>query len=135
MRWIVVLILLTTQVWAQHLSWSQIETDMPLILKQEINFQKSPEVIYKVPKNLNYSLKESYSLPGLSVVFFEFITDKCPTEIANQYAEMTILEPEGSGQDRNHSVGVALDFNCTLEIFVETLDLNSISLFHGDEHN
>jgi len=98
-----------------------------VVLGQSIQFEN------KLVLNQNTEMIiNDYELLPINVAYLNFSILDCN---ANQASKMILVLPKNSDQSRNREVGVQLQENCLLEIYVETRDLYSVSFFHLQENN
>jgi hypothetical protein len=100
--------------------WQEIEVDTDVILKQEIFFEKEG---FKIPKNTKFIVEDFMGLPQINVSLIKLILPKC--KFSNLSTEMILATDEGG----EAVVGLQLQKDCLLEVFVENQDLNKSSLF------
>lgn len=116
---VLIFILLSNSLFS--LEWYDLELNQSLVLDKEIYFE--PENITLSKGNI-FVLNNILELP-INVTIFSFDVLNCPGQ--NFSTEMIIVDPSSSLL--NSSVGVQLQKNCQLEVFVEFKDYFSKSLF------
>jgi hypothetical protein len=138
MNYLLSIFILTFPLWASpqnnsRVNWQDLEKDQALVLEMDLEFFKNNQDSLKLDKGMKYFLKDLYPLDGISVIFIELETPDCRPEVAGQIAEMIIVNPTEDSTPRDRSVGVALDLNCRIEIFVETVDFSTNSFFSNPQ--
>lgn len=107
---------------AEVLTWNDLDFDQHLQLLQKITFENAVEL----PRGANFALinREPLSAPGVSLVLFTFKASVC--NMPAQEAELTIVE---IATRPDYSVGVELQRDCALIVYVEAKDYYSSSFF------
>ncbi|MFZ4712781.1 MAG: hypothetical protein ACOYL6_03660 [Bacteriovoracaceae bacterium] len=103
------------------LDWYDIDLDDKVTLDQNINFTKEGITL---KKGDSFKVYDRISLP-IKVDVFLLEVENCPG--ADLSTDMIIIDP--SGRRNDPSVGVQLSQSCSLEVYVETKDLFTKSLF------
>ena len=112
-------LLFSFQVFA--LDWYDLELDDQFSLDKDIHFEKE-NVVFK--KGDGFKLYDVVSLP-INVQIYQFEVLNCPGPDIT--TEMILIDPTTKASDP--SVGVQLAESCSLEVYVETKDLFTKSLF------
>ena len=112
-------LLFSAQVFA--LDWYDLELEDKLSLDKEIRFEKE-NVIFK--KGDGFKLYDVVTLP-MNVQIYLFEVLNCPGPDIT--TDMILIDPTSKAGDP--SVGVQLAESCSMEVYVETKDLFTKSLF------
>ena len=103
------------------LDWYDLDLDQSYKLDKTLVFEKEG---IKLEKGESFKFYESIALPA-NVVLYQFEVENCPGP--DLTTDMIIVDP--SRETNDPSVGVQLAESCSLEIYVETKDIMSKSLF------
>lgn len=103
--------------------WIDLNFEDNYKLTKNIKLTISDEASIVISKDDKWQLLEVVPLPMINVELYKFDWLECRTDVTTQ---MEIIDPRDLKNDP--SVGVQLD-NCYLEVFVETKDLGTLSLF------
>jgi hypothetical protein len=112
-------LLFSFQVFA--LDWYDLELEDKVTLEKEINFSKE-DITLKAGDG--FKLYDIITLP-INVQIYQFEVLNCPGPDIT--TDMIIIDPSKAAGDP--SVGVQLSESCSLDVFVETKDLFTKSLF------
>lgn len=109
---------------AYCLDWYDFDLDQTFILKKDLVFDQTELTLNKGNR---FKLYDIISLL-INVSLYQFEVEQCPDPNAN--TEMIIVDPSAPNNELlDASVGVQLQKSCLLEVYVETKDLFSPSLF------
>lgn len=75
---------------------------------------------FTVDQGTKFTVIESYPLDGIGVTFMQLQAETCSDLL--HIEEMMIIEPQVA-------VGVTWDPGCRMEVFIETFELDSKSIF------
>ena len=106
---------------ASPLEWNDLGMAKTYSLRQEINFQG--KII--IPAGEKFEMQDYISQDFFS--YFEMHALECDDPTLT--SEMILVTPEASDQSSDQSVGVKIQEDCNIGVWVETKDLNSPSLF------
>jgi hypothetical protein len=125
MRLFVGLLLISTQLFAG--SWHELEINKTYELNQGFQLpqkERSGALLDFLPGD-QFTLKEITGLDMINVVLFHFDYHNCPGP--QMSAEMEIIPVQGTGPVVE--IGAQLEPKCELQIFIESKDLMTKSMF------
>lgn len=120
------LVLISTSAFAKTISWSDLTPNKTYTLTQEINLEKATDKV-SLPENADLKLQEKMSLPMIKVELYKFDISKycADSEFTTDISLIDIKQAGG----KVVTVGADVAEECLLEVYVETTDLYSTSIF------
>jgi hypothetical protein len=97
--------------------WSDLEIDKEYLVLSDIQLPA-----LSIPKDSVFKLNDMYGLSGVSVVYYDFTWRNCPDPSAD--SDLEIFE----------EVGIDIDPECKVNLFLETKDL-MINSFLANKEN
>ena len=110
-------------------AWQSLELDEVTGLSQPLEFPRTNHETVVIDSGSPYRLFDVRGIDGLSVLLLTFQTEKCPDKWTAAYAEMILVDPSKGEDGRDRSVGIELNGNCELKVYVETKDYGTCGLF------
>lgn len=120
MKYLIILLISITA-YAKEIKWSNLYKGSSYTLIQQIDVIARKED-FSIPKGSKLKLVDSTPLPMINVQLFKFALPTCPS--SSMETELELLEV-GSVV-----IGYDIAENCVLEIFIESKDLYSKSIFN-----
>jgi hypothetical protein len=114
--------ILSSMAFAQSADWADIEIGKNYVLNQSISF---PGVIDFHPGE-NAEVTD-LTVGGVPIIYFEVHFSDCKNPEFESEMILMNPNPEDAGNDR--SIGLALEKNCTMGIWVEPKDIYTKSIF------
>jgi hypothetical protein len=123
----IVLVLLSSNVYAAAKSWDELKLDSKALLLEEIVLTKNTFTV-NLPKNSLIKLQERISMPMIKVDLFKFdISKYCSDdELTTDIQLIDIKQNDGS----IIIVGADIAEDCLMEVFIESKDIYSTSIFN-----
>lgn len=121
---LILLVILSSANVLANYKWSDLVEGKEYIIDRSIELEKNKEM-FKINKGDSFKLVEMKPLPMINVMLGEFKVENCKDN--EQTSEMILVDIK----DKNKvvSVGLTLSEECTLEVYLESKDLYSKSLF------
>lgn len=107
-------------------NWSDLQSSDAYIINQKLEFSDRQRS-FSINPNTRLVLKERTSLSMIKVELFKFdISAQCPSsDMTTEIQLVEVVQPNG----KVITVGFDIAEDCTMEAFVEFVDLNTKSLF------
>lgn len=127
MKFLIFVLTLTLTVFATDTyRWIDLVEGEEYIISQKVDFEQQDESVTIFPRD-KFKLKSIEMLPMIKVIMFKFDIHNCKN--TSIQSDMELVSIEQSDLDPV-DIGLIYAKNCTLEIFLESRDFNSKSLFY-----
>lgn len=120
---ILLAVVVSSNVFANY-KWSDLVEGKEFTIDRDIELEKNKN-LFKISKGDIFKLIELKALPMINVHLGEFKVENCKDN--EQTSEMLLVDIKRN--NKIVSVGVTLAEECTLEIYLESKDIYSQSLF------
>ena len=110
---------------ALALNWAELEIGEQLSFDQNISLPIKVQNTLNIQKGFHYTVDDFMGLDGINVVLIKGTLKECPSESVT--SDMEIIKVETT--EEASEVGLLLEKNCSLSIFIENIDLNKPSFF------
>lgn len=120
-------LIFSCNIFAANKSWENLVVENFYIIDRSIELERN-KLNLSIPANAKIQLVEKMPLPMIKVDLYKFSLGKYCSD--NDFTSEIILIDVQQPSNKLATIGVDIAEDCILEVFVETKDTYSISIFH-----